>query len=100
MGRPENFRAGVARLRQLAGRSSCHLCKSFRKHLGKTPTDFVNELRINHAARLLADSQDDILAIADFLNFQSLSRFYSLFRRQYGVSPGAFRRLHAGEKRL
>lgn len=100
MGRPENFRAGVARLRQLAGRSSGHLCKSFRKHLGKTPTDFVNELRINHAARLLADSQDDILAIADFLNFQSLSRFYSLFRRQYGVSPGAFRRLHAGEKRL
>ena len=100
MGRPENFRAGVARLRHLAGRSSGHLCKSFRKHLGKAPTDFVNELRINHAARLLADSQDDILAIADFLNFQSLSRFYSLFRRQYGVSPGAFRRLHAGEKRL
>lgn len=100
MRRPENFRAGVARLRHLAGRSSGHLCKSFRKHLGKTPTDFVNELRINHAARLLADSQDDILAIADFLNFQSLSRFYSLFRRQYGVSPGAFRRLHAGEKRL
>jgi len=100
MGKPENFIAGVERMQKLACRTPGHLCKSFRKHLGKTPTDFVNELRINHAANLLADSQQDILEIADALNFQSLSRFYCLFRRQYGVSPGAYRRLHAGEKRL
>ena len=44
---------------------------------------------------------DDLHGFApDALNFQSLSRFYCLFRRQYGVSPGAYRRLHAGEKRL
>lgn len=100
MGRPENFIGGVARMQKLAGRTPGHLCKSFRKYLGKTPTEFVNELRINHAANLLADTKQDILDIADALNFQSLSRFYSLFRRQYGISPGAYRRLHAGEKRL
>jgi AraC family cel operon transcriptional repressor len=87
-------------MQKLACRTPGHLCKSFRKYLGKTPTDFVNELRINHAAKLLSDSQQDILEIADAMNFQSLSRFYCLFRRQYGVSPGAYRRLHAGEKRL
>lgn len=100
MRREENLTEGLERMQKLAYRTPGHLCKSFRKYLGKTPTDFINELRINQAAKMLADSQEDILNIADSLNFQSLSRFYHLFGKQYGISPGAYRRLHAGEKRL
>jgi AraC family cel operon transcriptional repressor len=85
-------------MQKLAGRTPGHLCKVFRKHLRKTPTDYINELRINHAASMLADTHDEIVAIADELNFQSLSRFYSLFRKTYGISPAAYRRLHLNNK--
>ena len=68
-----------------------HLCKSFRRYLDKSPTEFINELRINYAARLLADSNEEIGAISYDLNFQSLSRFYHLFKKYYGISPARYR---------
>jgi AraC family cel operon transcriptional repressor len=98
MRKRENFLGGIPRMQKLAGRTPGHLCKVFRKHLRKTPTDYINELRINHAASMLADTHDEIVAIADELNFQSLSRFYSLFRKTYGISPAAYRRLHLNNK--
>lgn len=100
MRKVENFSIGLDRMQKLACRIPGHLCKSFRKYLGKTPADFINELRINHAARLLNDSHEDIVMIADRLRFQSLSRFYHLFKEYYGMSPAAYRKLHAGDRRF
>ncbi len=100
MRKEENFTAGLKRMQKLACRTPGHLCKSFQKYLGKTPTDFINELRINHAARLLADSNDEILDIAEKLDFQSLSRFYHLFKQHYGLAPSAYRKLHAPSRKL
>ena len=100
MGAKENFTEGLPRLCALAYRSPGHVCKAFRKHLGKSPTEFVNELRLNHAAWQLADTNTDILEIANDLNFQSLSRFYALFRKKYGVAPAAYRRMHSPERQF
>ena len=38
--------------------------------------------------------------IADHLNIKSLSRFYDLFRRHYGLSPAAYRKLHAAKRKF
>ena len=100
MSAKENFTEGLPRLCALAYRSSGHVCKAFRKHLGKSPTEFINELRLNHAAWQLADTNTDILEIANDLNFQSLSRFYALFRKKYGVTPAAYRRMHSPERQF
>jgi AraC family cel operon transcriptional repressor len=88
---PENFIKGLKRMQKLACCTPEHLCKSFRRYLDKSPTEFINELRINYAARLLADSNEEIGAISYDLNFQSLSRFYHLFKKYYGVSPAKYR---------
>ncbi|MFA7230813.1 MAG: helix-turn-helix domain-containing protein [Victivallaceae bacterium] len=98
MRKPENFIPGLKKLHKLACCTPEHLCKSFRKYLKKSPTEFINELRINYAARLLADTSDEIGSIAYDLSFQSLSRFYHLFHKYYGVSPAKYRkRLKAGK---
>lgn len=100
MRQEENFKGGIRRMQKLACRTPGHLCKCFQKYLRKTPTDFINELRLNHAARRLTDTNEDILEIAENLNFQSLSQFYHLFKAYYGTTPAAFRKLHAGEQKF
>lgn len=99
MRNPQNFIAGLKRMQKLAGCTKEHLCKSFKKYLNKTPTEFINELRMSHAARQLSDTDEEIFAIAYDLNIQSLSRFYHLFRKYYAVSPAKYRtRAKAGKK--
>ncbi len=70
------------------------LCAAMRR-----PENFYGGL-INHAARLLSDTDTDILEIAGSLNFQSLSRLYNLFKKAYGLSPAAYRRLHLSGRRI
>jgi AraC family cel operon transcriptional repressor len=98
MRQEENFTGGIERMQKLAYCTPGHLCKCFQKYLRRTPTDFINELRLNQAARLLADSQKQILEIAEELRFESLSWFYNIFKKYYGLSPAAYRKLHAGKR--
>lgn len=91
----QNLIAGLPRMQKLACHSPGHLCKYFQRYLGKTPTEFINELRINRAADKLASSHEEIAVIAARYGFRSLSRFYKLFRRHYGCSPAAYRRLRS-----
>ena len=60
--------------------------------MNKSPTEYINELRVNHAARLLSDSDEKISSIAYDLNFQSLSRFYHIFHKHFGTTPANYRR--------
>ena len=87
----KNLARGLKGMQLMAGCTPEHLCKSFRKYLDKSPTEFINELRVNHAARLLSGGNEEIYAIATDLGFKSLSRFYHIFKKHYGVSPGKYR---------
>lgn len=87
----ENIAAGLKALKRLAPCSQEHLCKCFRKYLDKTPTEFINELRIKQAAKQIVETDVKILAVALDLGFQSLSRFYSMFKKFYGISPAKYR---------
>lgn len=91
MKRPENLSGGVKKMQVLAPCTPEHLCKVFRKHLSMTPTDFMNEQKLNYAAKRLSDSDDKIYSISLDLGFKSLSRFYNIFRKHYGVSPARYR---------
>ena len=101
MRNPQNFIIGLKKMQKIAGCTKEHLCKSFKKYLNKTPTEFINELRMSHAARQLSDTNEEIFAIAYDLNIQSLSRFYHLFKRYYAISPAKYRaRAKAGKRIL
>jgi len=87
----ENLCSGLERMKQLAPCTKEHLCKCFRKYLDKTPTEFINELRIKQAAKQIVETDEKILAVAMELGFKSLSRFYSMFNKFYGISPAKYR---------
>lgn len=91
MHKKENFTAGLARMQHLSHRSAEHLSRLFRKHLDVTPTQFVNDLRLNYAANLLANTDEHIVAISLEAGFENLSHFYHLFRKKFNQSPKQFR---------
>lgn len=74
------------------GISSNHLRRLFKKHYGMTPIHYINQLRINKAAELLAHKNDAILDIAYATGFKSLSAFYECFKEQIGMPPNEYRR--------
>jgi AraC family transcriptional regulator of adaptative response / methylphosphotriester-DNA alkyltransferase methyltransferase len=57
-----------------------------------TPIHYINQLRVNKAAELLAHQDDAILDIAYATGFKSLSTFYECFKEQIGQPPNEYRR--------
>ena len=90
----ENFSGGVEQFLRLCGRSREHVARTVRLHLGKTPTDYVNGIRIAYAQRQLEMGDQTILDIALDCGIENLSHFYSLFRAQTGMTPRAYRLSH------
>ena len=67
-----------------------HLAKMYRKHYGCTVGDDVRKLRLNHAADLLASSDQPLAAIALAGGFYDQSHFTHLFKLHFGVTPAEF----------
>lgn len=88
----ENLQAGYPRMCQLAPCSPNHLCRTMKKQLGQTPTQYINTQRLNYSIYLLTQTDLDILDICETCGFSNLSHFYHLFQKQFGQSPIRFRR--------
>ncbi|WP_111978803.1 AraC family transcriptional regulator [Algibacillus agarilyticus] len=88
-----NFRSNIA-LKDLAERS--HLSVSalerrFKKHLAKTPTQFINEVRLKSARWLLLETDTPISEIAFDTGFSDHSYFTKQFKRYFGIHPSKMR---------
>jgi AraC family cel operon transcriptional repressor len=91
---PRVFRKGVEGFLAAAGRSQEHVCRQARRYLGLSPTQYVNRIRIQHAAMLLAGTERGLPDIAADCGFENLSYFHRLFRDQYGTTPRGYRQRH------
>ena len=63
----------------------------FNKAFGRTAMDFVREVRLRGAARLLRQTQDPIKRIAAQMGYASRSNFSHAFREFFGVAPADYR---------
>jgi len=95
MRQPANLAAGLPALFNLCRRSPAHVARMLKKHTGLTPSDLVNQARLEHAAAQLNYAGAKIQTIALDCGFNSLSYFYRVFRHRYGMTPRRYRRQHA-----
>lgn len=65
--------------------------RRFKKYLHKSPKQLINEIRLEHARRLLTNSNDSIANIAAASGFADPSYFTRLFNRYFGCAPTDFR---------
>lgn len=84
----------VQDLADMVGLSRSHFHTLFRQETGRTLKDYLHELRMQHAQRLLAGTDLPIIDVAYQCGFDNLSHFYHIFRRQVGRTP---RQVRAGK---
>ena len=77
--------AGVASMNKEA------FCRFFKERTRKTFTEFLNEVRITHACKLLANKDLTIMQVAAESGIPNLSYFNRVFRKTKGMTPKEFR---------
>ena len=66
----------------------------FREHLGKTPHEYVDEIRLRHAEQLLLLSDGSIYEISSQCGYKTPEHFTRRFKLRYGMTPTAWRKRH------
>ncbi len=87
MKEPQNLAEGVPAMERLTGYSRAQLCRLVKKYYGKTPYQYVEEMRLNIVYNMIKYSDIDIKIIAESAGFNSISWFYKLFKRKYSKTP-------------
>ena len=68
-----------------------YLSALFNKETGSSITDFMQDMRIDEAKRLLQHSDLGYLEISNLLNFSSQSYFNCIFKKKTGLTPKEYR---------
>ncbi|WBL23768.1 MULTISPECIES: AraC family transcriptional regulator [unclassified Zunongwangia] len=89
----EEFKRSIAleEVAELTSMTVPAFCRFFKKITGKTFTQFVNEYRLSHAAKLLHEEQMSITDICFECGFNNFSHFNKQFKKFTGKSPSIYR---------
>lgn len=89
---PTLLRQGVPALEEMSGYSRPQLVRLMKAHTGKTPQQYILELRLSAAWELVCTSGLSSEEIADKIGYASVSHFNKLFRQRYHETPAALAR--------
>ncbi|MCW1830166.1 helix-turn-helix domain-containing protein [Enterobacter asburiae] len=75
-----------------SGYSTFYLQHMFKSVTGEPIARYIRRRKLGAAARLLRENDAGISDIAFGLGFEDISTFYRCFRREFGLSPGEYRK--------
>jgi AraC family transcriptional regulator len=87
-----NRNPGVTELSAAVGMNVHHFARMFKRSTGVAPHQYLGNIRLERAKRLLADGRVAIIDIAYEIGYANPSQFSAFFRKRTGLSPTEFRR--------
>ena len=78
-------------LADLANMTPTAFSRFFKLRTGKSISEYIIDVRLGHAARMLADSTMAVVEICDRCGFNNISNFNRIFKRKKGLTPTEFR---------
>lgn len=81
----------LKQLADIAGMSPSAFSRFFKLHTGRNLSEYIIDIRLGYAARLLVDTSRSISEISFDCGFNNLSNFNRIFKRKKGCSPSEFR---------
>jgi AraC-like DNA-binding protein len=96
----ENFRQPIqlTALAEIAGMTIPAFCSYFKKRTRKTYIDFVNEIRVGNACKLLLTTEQSISDICYNSGYNSVANFNRQFLKIKGLTPSAYRKELTNDK--
>ncbi|MBQ8638342.1 MAG: helix-turn-helix domain-containing protein [Lachnospiraceae bacterium] len=79
-------------LADLVNMNSQYFCRYFKKKIGRTITEYVNDIRLHRAADELLSTEKKVITIAQDCGFDNIGYFIRKFRAFAGVTPGEYRK--------
>jgi len=91
-----NFRdnPSLEDLARVCGYSRSRIHELFNRHLGVSPFQYLQDLKVRRAKRLLLQTRWSVKWIASDCGFGTAARFSTAFRDVVGSSPREYRKLH------
>ena len=81
----------LAQLSDIAGMSPSAFSRFFKLHTGRNLTDYIIDMRLGAASRMLVDTSRSVSEICFSCGFNNLSNFNRIFKKKKGCSPTEFR---------
>lgn len=81
----------IAGLAEAVYLSSSHLARTFKKYAGKSINEYIHEIRIQEAKRLLLETKHSVEKIGMAVGYNNIQSFLRNFKKRVGISPNDFR---------
>ena len=94
----EEIRLG--QLASMVGMTDVSFSRFFKLRTGKNLSDYIIDIRLGFASRLLVDSTMSIAEICYECGFNNLSNFNRIFKKKKDCSPKEFRENYRKKKKL
>ncbi|MGC5773971.1 helix-turn-helix transcriptional regulator [Paenibacillus pabuli] len=78
--------------------TSGYLSSIFKEKTSINFSEYLNNLRTERAKELLVNVDLRIQDIATQVGYQNVNSFIRMFKRRYGMTPGEYRKRHAGDE--
>ena len=80
----------VDMLTQEVGISRAQLHRKMKEMTGISTSEFIRNIRLEQAARLLREQKINITQVAYTVGFSNLAHFSTIFRKHFGISPSEY----------
>lgn len=89
----------VGEAAKAAGMNRTYYSVAFAEKTGKAPSEFITEVRLEHAKRLLAETDASVTEVAYTTGYSSLYAFTRTFKKRFASTPTAYREAARRENR-
>lgn len=84
----------IEKISDVLNMNASYLSRFFKEQTGQSIANFINNVRIKNAKKLLKESQYNLDKIGSMTGFTNSVTFIRVFKKYEGITPGKYREIY------